>query len=180
MTKYFKLLAVLILAIISYNFILLPSKKVFEDQRQTLNKSLKIGDVAPNFNLLGHDGKMHKLSDYRGQVVLIDFWAMWCAPCKKKMPKIQLISDVYKAKGLKVISILAMNKGAEKKAATYFKEKKFTIDLLYGNNNITKNYNLKFLPTVVMVGKKGKIIYLTTTPNPNEVKDVVNILKTHK
>ena len=135
-------------------------------------KELKIGDMAPDFELQGSDGKMHKLSDFRGKMVVMDFWAMWCGPCKKKMPKIQQLHESYKSKGVEVLGMLAMNKGAEEKAKSYFADKNYTFKLLYGNTKLTKDYNLKFLPTVIVVDKKGKIVYLTTKPNPNEFTDI--------
>ncbi|MFS4455694.1 peroxiredoxin family protein [Maribacter sp. 2304DJ31-5] len=141
---------------------------------------LKIGDYAPNFILEGSDGKTYQLSDFKGKIVVLDFWAMWCAPCKKKMPKIQKLHETYSDMGVAVLGMLAMNKGAEEKAKTYFAENEYSFKLLYGNDELTKNYELKFLPTVVVVDKEGKIVYLTTKPNPNEFEDITAIVEKYK
>lgn len=140
---------------------------------------LKVGDAAPNFSLLGSDGKTYKLSDFRGKTVVLDFWAMWCGPCKKKMPKIQKLHNLYQKKNVEVIGMLAMNPGAEKKAKAYFAEKNYTFKLLYGNRKLTKDYGLQFLPTVIVIDKKGKIVYLTTKPNPNEFNDIKKLIAKH-
>ena len=140
------------------------------------NAQLKIGDKAPNFKLEASNGKVYELSDFKGKIVVLDFWAMWCGPCKKKMPKIQQLHDMYKNKDVEVLGMLAMNKGAEENAKNYFKAKEYTFKLLYGNKQLTKDYSLAFLPTVIVLDKSGKIIYLTTNPNPNEFKDIDKLI----
>lgn len=138
---------------------------------------LKVGDKAPDFSLKGSDGKTYQLSDFKGKYVVLDFWAMWCGPCKKKMPKIQKLHNLYKNKEVEVIGMLAMNVGAEEKSKSYFTKMNYTFKLLYGNKKLTKDYNLQFLPTVIVIDKKGKIVYLTTKPNPNEFNDIKSIIE---
>ena len=140
---------------------------------------LKVGDMAPNFSLKASDGKTYKLSDFKGKTVVLDFWAMWCGPCKKKMPKIQKLHDLYQKKNVEVIGMLAMNPGAEKMAKTYFTKKNYTFKLLYGNNKLTEDYGLQFLPTVIVIDKNGKIVYLTDVPNPNEFNDIKKVIAEH-
>ena len=138
---------------------------------------LKIGDIAPDFELLASDGKTYKLSDFQGKLVVLDFWAMWCGPCKKKMPKIQELKDKYGKKSIEVMSILAMNAGAEENAKNYFAEKEYSLKLLYGTDQLTKDYDLKFLPTVTVIDKKGKVLYHSTKSNPTEYEDIVKLIK---
>lgn len=165
------------IAVIGILFVLLTAFTTSKESRYT---EVKVGEVAPDFELLASDGKTYKLSDFKGKMVVLDFWAMWCGPCKKKMPKIQELKDKYGKNGVEVISILAMNAGAEESAKNYFSEKGYTLKMLYGTDQLTKGYNLKFLPTVTVINKKGIVLYHSTKPNPNEYEDIVKLIEANK
>ncbi|HMU06003.1 MAG TPA: TlpA disulfide reductase family protein, partial [Saprospiraceae bacterium] len=67
--------------------------------------NIKVGEPAPDIALPGPDGKVRKLSDYKGKVVLIDFWASWCGPCRKANPHVVEIYNKYKGQGFDVFSV---------------------------------------------------------------------------
>ena len=74
-------------------------------QMEQASASIKVGEPAPDISLPGPDGKMRKLSDYKGKVVLIDFWASWCGPCRKANPHVVEIYNKYKGQGFDVFSV---------------------------------------------------------------------------
>ena len=142
--------------------------------------SLSPGAKAPAFELEDSEGKIRKLSDYRGQVVLLDFWATWCGPCKAKMPKIQELHENYKDKGLKVISILTSDKGHEQIAKEYLDRKGYTFSLLHGNDDLANTYKIKSLPTVYIISKNGEILLNTSKPRKvDSYPDILKILEEH-
>ena len=131
-------------------------------------ESMSAGVAAPDWTLPGADGKEHSLSDYRGQLVLLDFWATWCGPCKAKMPHIQEIHQEFKGKGLKVVSVLSSDEGHEEEALEYIQDKGYTFDLVYGNEKLSKEYMIRYLPTVLLVDAEGTVIHHRDDPGINE------------
>ena len=132
-------------------------------------KSMGVGMPAHDWTLPNHNNEQQTLSkEYAENVILLDFWATWCGPCKAKMPFVQKMYDKYKSKGLKVISVLSGDVGHEKAAVEYIKKHKYTFDLVFGNNELSEKYKIRFLPTVMLLDKTGKIVHFRDTPGVND------------
>lgn len=119
-------------------------------------KLLKVGDDAPNFSLVDLNGNTHKLSDYKGQGVLLNFWGTWCKPCKKEMPA---INEHYKQFKGERVQVLGINIGESNFEVSSYTDKlgvKFPI-LLDQTKSVMRAYNVDPLPTTVLVNKEGKI-----------------------
>ena len=117
---------------------------------------LAVGEPAPDWTLTDASGNSHTLSEYRGKVVVLDFWATWCGPCIRTMPEIQRLHEKYLREGL---IVLGVNSWEESNSSAYMKSQGFTYGLLLKGEGIAKGYRVDTLPTVYVIGDDGKIIY---------------------
>jgi thiol-disulfide isomerase/thioredoxin len=120
------------------------------------NKLLAVGKLAPDWKLSDAAGRTHSLSDYRGQVVVLDFWATWCGPCAALMPRMQQLHDKFRDRGAVVFGVNAWETGD---APALMKEKRFTYGLLLRGEEIAPAYGIINLPVVYVIGTDGVIIY---------------------
>ena len=118
--------------------------------------AVKAGDAAPDFKLADLDGKEVTLASLKGKVVLLDFWATWCGPCKAAMPTIQKLHDEYKDKG---VVILGVNTWEEKPQAAreYMTKRKFTYGCLLKGDELAQAYGVTGIPTLVIIGRDGRV-----------------------
>ncbi len=114
---------------------------------------------APNFTLKSLSGKNLKLSEMTGNVVLINFWASWCGPCREEMPLLNALHKKYEPLGFTVLGVNVEEKS--KNARGFLKD--FPVDfpiLLDNKNKVSKQYKVVAMPTTVMVDRDGNVRYL--------------------
>lgn len=112
---------------------------------------------APDFSLatLGDDAA--KLSDYRGKVVLLNFWATWCTPCREEMPAMEALWDQLKADGFVILAVSG-DKGSPKKVQKYVDSMALSFPILLDpSGDVRATYEVPGLPTSYLIGKDGKI-----------------------
>lgn len=123
-------------------------------------KNFMIGAVAPDFEQNTPDGKPMKLSDLRGKVVLVDFWASWCGPCRRENPHVVKLYDKYKSKGFEVLGVsLDRKKDSWEKAIA--KDKltwSHVSDLKGWKNQVAKQYSVTSVPHTILLDKEGRIL----------------------
>jgi peroxiredoxin len=113
---------------------------------------------APDFELKDTQGKTHKLSDYRGKVVLLNFWATWCKPCKVELPDVIGLQDDYGVNGLQVLGISVDDNGAEV-LPPFIVKWKINYPILLGTREVGESYGgIAGIPTTFLIDKKGKIV----------------------
>jgi len=112
-------------------------------------------NVAPDFTLSGIDGKTHKLKDYLGDVVILDFWATWCGPCKMEIPHLKELHARYKEKGLTVIGV-SLDAQGKQVVAPFVEKHEIPFLSLLGNADVVKAYgNVRSIPTTFLIDRKG-------------------------
>lgn len=123
-------------------------------------KVTAIGQIAPDIALTNPDGKRVSLWSLRGKVVLIDFWASWCGPCRRENPNVVKLYEKYKHKGFEIYGV---SLDRDRKAwIEAIKEDGLpwihVSDLKFWQSEAAKLYNISAIPTTVLLDKEGKII----------------------
>ncbi|HVF41133.1 MAG TPA: TlpA disulfide reductase family protein [Gemmatimonadaceae bacterium] len=119
-----------------------------------------LGARAPSFEAATLDSvpENKSLDDYRGNVLLINIWATWCAPCRVEMPSIQRLHEAYGDKGLKVIAVSVDDPGTERTVRDFASQYKLTFEILHDPaSNISRKYQTTGYPETVIVGRDGII-----------------------
>lgn len=138
-----------------------PNDPYVKNIDERLKKSLFEGSLAPDIVMDSPDGKKLKLSDLRGKVVLIDFWASWCGPCRRENPNVVKLYEKYKDKGFEIFSVsLDKDKTAWIKAIKddNLKWTNHVSDLKYWSSEAAKLYGVSSIPSIVLIDKEGRVI----------------------
>ena len=118
---------------------------------------VKPGEPAPNFQLRDMNGQIVSLSDLRGKVVLLNFWATWCGPCRVEMPAMERLYRTYERKDFE---ILAVSTDAQGVAVTrpFQEENKLTFPILHDSDfRVGLSYGARTLPMTFMVDRQGVV-----------------------
>ena len=129
-----------------------------------------VGKPAPDFTLQDLDGNNVTLSELKGNVILLDFWATWCGPCVVAMPHIDKLHQDYKDRGVKVYAV--NQREAREKIEPFLKSKQLSLPvLLDSNGDVGKAYGVRGIPTTVLIDKEGVIkkVMVGFAPNSAEV-----------
>ena len=124
-----------------------------------LAKASQVGSSAPDFNLVDMNGKVVTLMQFKGKVVLLDFWAPWCDICREELPALDALYKKYSNEGLEIIGI---DMDPSEKLVTEFLQKvPVTFRVLIDKKGIIRRgYNFRTIPTAFIIGKDGVIRYV--------------------
>ena len=120
---------------------------------------LKIGEYAPNIALPNPDGKIMTLSELNGKVVLVDFWASWCGPCRKEMPLLDELHAKYSDLGFTVLGVNVEQQN--QKAKEFINELNVSFPILLDEQNtVSKLYDVEAMPTTVVIDRNSNLRYV--------------------
>ncbi len=116
---------------------------------------------APDFELLGIDDETYRLRDYRGKVVVVNFWATWCPPCRKEMPSMQRAWERWRKEGIVLLAINVGESGDEAFAFAAERDLTFPV-LLDPSGREVRRWGAIGLPSTFVVDPEGRVVYRAT------------------
>jgi peroxiredoxin len=134
--------------------------------------------AAPNFKLKDASGKTVKLSDYRGKVVLLDFWATWCTGCKEEIPWFSEFQSRYRKQGFAVVGV-SMDDGGWKVLKPFLDEHKVPYRMLLGDEPTARRYEIADrLPDTFLIDRQGRVAaaYTAALVDRDDVEGNINAL----
>ena len=153
---------VAILIVLGYFLLFGEDSLITSIQRKAVKDVLADINKAPDFTLTGIDDSLYTLSKMDGEVVLLNFWATWCGPCRMEIPEFNELMKNYSEKGFNILGLSVSDN--EKQLKNFVKSFKVDYPLLYGNtremNKVMKAYGGVYaVPSSFLIGKNGNIIW---------------------
>jgi len=131
---------------------------------------------APDFTLKSLDGANLRLEEYRGQVVLINFWASWCGPCRQELPVLDRLHQRYADAGFAVLGINV--EGEEQPARELLEKVPVTFPVLIDDGQLVSElYDLQAMPSTVVVDRDGVVRYIHRGYRPGDEAGYVEMVK---
>ena len=135
--------------------------------------------AAPDFALADMDGEQHRLADYRGKVILVNFWATWCPPCCREMPALEALYLKYRKQGLVVLAINQWE-DADHVFAYMGQLNVFpTFPVLFDpESRVSADYGVQGLPTSFLIDRQGKLVYRAIGGREFDHPEIARLLQT--
>ncbi|MBQ5647857.1 MAG: redoxin domain-containing protein [Alistipes sp.] len=150
-----------------------------EEKRPTPEEAtiVKEGDVAPDFELTMFDGSVVKLADLKGKVVLLNFWATWCPPCREELSHVEK-DIIEKFKGQDFV-FLPVSRGEKKETVAEFREKMgYTFPMGLDTDSLIYNkYAVTYIPRNFLIGKDGKVVKASVGYDDAEFAELIKLIE---
>lgn len=120
--------------------------------------SPRVGFLAPDFTLSTFDDGERTLSELRGKVIVINFWATWCPPCRAEMPALQRAYDEHRGRGLEILAINTTFQDSQSDAREFVNEFGLTFPILLDQaGDVSRGFELRAMPTTLFVDREGYV-----------------------
>src|SRR5882757_10837571 len=131
---------------------------------------------APQFTLDSRAGSKISLAQYKGQVVMLNFWASWCGPCRQEMP---LLEDIYKKYNKLGFTLIGVNVEPDSKAADdWLKQTPVSFPVLYDKDSkVSRMYDVSGMPSTVIIDRKGNLRFLHHGYKPGDESEYLNSIR---
>ncbi|GAB4369872.1 MAG: hypothetical protein Kow0042_11820 [Calditrichia bacterium] len=142
-------------------------------------KSTARANLAPDFVLYNQDGEKIALSDYKGKVVIVDFWATWCGPCRMEIPGFVKLRKKYHQKGMEIIGI-SLDQPGWQVVKPFMDQYKINYPIVLGNQKVVMDYGgIRGIPTTFIINREGEIVEKVVGYRPDEYFEerIVNLLE---
>lgn len=133
---------------------------------------LQIGTPAPDWTLKATDGREVSLKDLRGKIVLLDFWATWCMPCRQAMPGIQKLYEKYRDKPVAIFGVNCKERDPKADAAALMKSSNITYPLLLKGDDVANRYLVEGIPAFYLLDQDGKVLMAQAGLSANGERDI--------
>ncbi len=157
-TKISIILSIVMIAALGYGFLKgNPSDKVVSQEQEKEKTDKQEYYEAPDFTLQNLDGEMVSLSDYKGKVVFINFWATWCGPCRQEVPAFVELQEEYGKDKLVILGI-SLDQGDLSVVREFSEQYKVNYEILYGTPQVVADYGgIRSIPTTFVVDAEGRL-----------------------
>lgn len=138
--------------------------------------AVAVDDAAPDFTLKSLQGANLRLHEYRGQVVLINFWASWCGPCRQEMPLLDRIHQRYSDAGFAVLGVNVEGETASAQETATRTGVTFPV-LVDENQLVSELYDLEAMPSSVVIDRDGVVRYIHRGYKPGDEAKYLEVVK---
>ncbi|OGU10056.1 MAG: thioredoxin [Geobacteraceae bacterium GWC2_58_44] len=123
---------------------------------QPADAILQKGDKAPAIKLVTTSGQPITLANYRGYVLVMDFFATWCIPCRESIPHMNSLNRKYGKQGLQILGV-SVDEGSDREVKSFITERKIGYPVAVAGEDMQTEYGLRSIPTVYVINKKGMV-----------------------
>ncbi len=153
-----------------------PAGNDFDGGGMEDSGAIAVGEAAPDWTLTDPAGKAVSLADYRGRVVVMDFWATWCGPCIMAMPGLQELHEEFDDDKVAIVGVNCWESGDP---AQFMADKGFDYDLLLGGDEVAAAYGVRGIPTFYVLDQDGRVAFHEVGFDPDgkqRLREIINDL----